>query len=254
MDKGGRRNTAAIEFSVRSQPCATRLMLLPRGTPSPSPSHSRSLSLFVARGTSSILYRNLFERSAQWDRYSQRDGRESYRSPKRRSRYESSGEVYDREELAKHSPSIVYRGRPRNYRDSVYGKITRPARITRRRRWKGGREGFTVREEEKHGGEALLLTRKRNNSHWRANRTNTQNARSFPAAAPARINGHLCSSCLRDSRPMGIYRTVKGSSPRLDETLENTRRLATLGTRTRAFNDRIREYRRGSFDEKLEAG
>lgn len=58
------------------------------------------------------------------------------------------------------------------------------------------REGW--REEEKHGGEALLLTRKRNNSHRRANRTSTQNARSFLAALSTAI---FVPPCLRDSSP-----------------------------------------------------
>ena len=47
---------------------------------------------------------------------------------------------------------------------------------------------------ETHGGEALLLTRKRNNSHRHANRTSIQNARSFLAALSTAI---FVPPCLR---------------------------------------------------------
>ena len=71
-------------------------------------------------------------------------------------------------------------------------------------RWRLGKKRNTE-------GEALLLTRKRNNSHRHANRPSTQNARSFLPAVSTAI---FVTSCyLRDSPPMGIYRTVKGGKP-----------------------------------------
>jgi len=56
-----------------------------------------------------------------------------------------------------------------------------------------GREARKPRRGRKGNAllQALLLTRKRNNSHRDANRTGTQNA---PFLSYGRINGHLCSS------------------------------------------------------------
>ena len=102
--------------------------------------------------------------------------------------------------------SIAGRGNGISLDLGLHGKIGRlelsriGTRIGRRKRGREEREikreGW--REEEKHGGEALLLTRKRNNSHRRANRTSTQNARSFLAALSTAI---FVPPCLRDSSP-----------------------------------------------------
>lgn len=110
--------------------------------------------------------------------------------------------VYDRGSPwshAKHSNGHCL-PRPRNYLDLAMGRLCVwlelrvSVREKRRRRGRGGqrwnekeRRDLRFGKKRNTGGEALLLTRKRNNSHRHANRTNIQNAQSFLTAVSTAI-------------------------------------------------------------------
>lgn len=101
----------------------------------------------------------------------------------------------------KHSDGIVFhrgqgRGNGITLDLGLHGKFVLVQEKERKRgeiKGEREREGLEGRGET-HGGEALLLTRKRNNSHRHANRTSIQNARSFLAALSTAI---FVPPCLR---------------------------------------------------------